>query len=317
MKTAILQGPREFDVAEEPIPTVADDEVLVCVAYCGVCTSELDMWTGEAGGQVFPRMPGHEVSGVVEAVGAQVTQFKPGDRVGVWATSRGFSEYVAVKAEYCFPAGDVPLDLALAEPLACAVNTVELADISLSDDVVIIGAGFMGNLVQKLVQLQGPRHVIVADTRSDALERAKKMGATRVVNVCNESLPEVVKEMTNGQGADVSFEATGAQAPLTLLGDVTRMSGKVVIVGFHQGGIREIPLAYWNWMAFQIFNGHFREISTIMRGMRIGMRLLTSGRLTLDDLVTHRFQLNEINQAFLTAVEKPEGFVKSTIVMES
>jgi threonine dehydrogenase-like Zn-dependent dehydrogenase len=210
----------------------------------------------------------------------------------------------------------VPLDLALAEPLACAVNAVELANLSLSDDVVIIGAGFMGNLVQKLVQLEGPRQVIVADTRSDALERAKQMGATRVVDVRNESLPKVVKQLTGDIGADVSFEVTGAQAPLTLLGDVTRMSGKVVIVGFHQAGTREIPLAYWNWMAFQIINAHFREISTIMRGMRIGMRLLTSGRLSLDDLVTHRFQLNEINQAFLAAHEKPEGFVKSTIVME-
>ena len=80
--------------------------------------------------------------------------------------------------------------------------------------------------------------------------------------------------------------------------------------------MRELPLAYWNWMAFQIYNAHFREVSTIMRGMRIGMRLLTSGRLSFEDLVTHRFQLHEINQAFATACEKPEGFVKSTVVME-
>jgi threonine dehydrogenase-like Zn-dependent dehydrogenase len=277
----------------------------------------LDQWEGKASGLNYPRYPGHEVSGVVEKVGSEVNSFRPEDRVGAWVTSRGFAEYVAVKAEYCFRAGDVPLDLALAEPLACAVNAVELANLSLADDVVIIGAGFMGNLVQKLVQLQGPRHLIVADTRPDALERAKKMGATHVVDVRSESLAEVVKALTGGQGADASFEVTGAQAPLALLGDVTRMSGKLIIVGYHQGGMREIPLAYWNWMAFQILNAHFREIPTIMRGMRIGMRLLTSGRLTLDDLVTHRFPLNEINQAFLTAVEKPEGFVKSTIVMES
>jgi len=317
MKTAILQGPREFAIAEQPMPQIGDDEVLVRVAYCGVCTSELDMWTGEAGNQVFPRMPGHEVSGVVEAVGAQVTTFKPGDLVGVWITSCGFSEYVAVKSEYCLPAGDVPLELALAEPLACAVNTVELANISLSDDVVIIGAGFMGNLVQKLAQLQGPRHVIVADTRDDALERAKQLGATHVVNVKNESLVEVVKKLTDGRGADISFEVTGVQAPLLLLGDVTRMSGKVAIVGYHQGGRREIPLAQWNWMAFQVINAHFREVATIMRGMRIGMRLLTSGRLNLDGLVTHRFPLAEINQAFAIAHAKPEGFVKSTVVINA
>ena len=317
MKIAALYGPRDFQIIEEPIPEIQPDEVLLRVAACGVCTSELDQWEGKSSGLNYPRFIGHEVSGVIEKVGSKVQSFRPGDRVGAWVTERGFAELVAVKAEYCFPAGDLPLDLALAEPLACSVNAVEMTNLSLADDVVIIGAGFMGNLVQKLVQLQGPRHVIVADTRSDALERAKKIGATRVVNVRTESLPNVVKEMTDGLGADASFEATGAQAPLTLLGDVTRMSGKVVIVGFHQGGMRELPLAYWNWMAFQIFNAHFREISAIMRGMRIGMRLLTSGRLTLDDLVTHRFQLSDINQAFLAAVEKPEGFVKSTVVMEN
>ena len=315
MKIAVLRAPREFEVLDTPLPEIEPDEILVRVAACGVCTSELDQWEGKASGLNYPRYPGHEVSGVVEKVGSEVNSFRPEDRVGAWVTSRGFAEYVAVKAEYCFRAGDVPLDLALAEPLACAVNAVELANLSLADDVVIIGAGFMGNLVQKLVQLQGPRHLIVADTRPDALERAKKMGATHVVDVRSESLAEVVKALTGGQGADASFEVTGAQAPLALLGDVTRMSGKLIIVGYHQGGMREIPLAYWNWMAFQILNAHFREIPTIMRGMRIGMRLLTSGRLTLDDLVTHRFPLNEINQAFLTAVEKPEGFVKSTIVM--
>ena len=314
MKLAALRAPREFEMMDVPVPEIAPDEVLLQVAACGVCTSELDQWEGKANIN-YPHYPGHEVSGIVEKVGSKVQSFQPGDKVGAWVTSRGFAEYVAVKAEYCFPAGDVPLDLALAEPLACAVNAVELAQPSLADDVVLIGAGFMGNLVQKLVQLKGPRHVIVADTRPDALERAQKMGATRVVDVRQESLPDIVKEMTGGLGADVSFEATGAQSPLTLLGDVTRMSGKVVIVGFHQGGMRELPLAYWNCMAFQIINAHFREVPTIMRGMRIGMRLLTSGRLTLEDLVTHRFQLSEINQAFQAAHEKPEGFVKSTVMM--
>ena len=316
MKIAILTGPKEFQFQEESLPALSPDDVLVKVAACGVCTSELDMWEGRAGGQMYPRYPGHEVSGILADVGKDVQGLAPGDRVAVWAPGRGFAEYVVVKSKYCFPAGDLPLDLALAEPLACAVNSVELANLSLSDDVVIIGAGFMGNLVQKLVKLQGPRHLIVADTREDALERALRLGATHVVNVAKESLPETVKSLTEGRGADVSFEVVGAQAPLNLLGDVTRMSGKVVIVGFHQGEPRQIPLGYWNWMAFQILNAHFREEATILRGMRIGMRLLTSGRLSLEDLVTHRFDLSQIGQAFQTAHDKPEGFVKSTIVME-
>lgn len=315
MKLAVLQAPRAFEVIEAPVPEIGADEVLIRVAACGVCTSELHIWDGTADNIRFPMMPGHEVSGVVERVGADVAGFTAGDPVAVWATSRGFSEYVAVKADYCFPAGNLPLELALAEPLACAVNGVELANLSLGDDVVIIGAGFMGNLVQKLVALQGPCRVIVADTRPDALARAVRLGATHTVDVTKDSLVDGVRELTDGRGVDASFEVTGAQAPLLMLGDITRMSGKVVIVGYHQGGNREIPLAQWNYKAFEIVNAHFREVATIMRGMRIGMRLLTSGRLTLDGLVTHRFPLAEINEAFATAEAKPAGFAKATVVM--
>ncbi|MEN3281554.1 MAG: L-iditol 2-dehydrogenase [Solirubrobacteraceae bacterium] len=315
MRLAVLNAPQQIDVVDEPVREPAADEVLLRVASCGVCASELDMWQGRADID-YPRFPGHEVSGTVERVGSQVESFAPGDPVAAWVTERGFAEYVPVKADYCFPAGTVPLDLALAEPLACALNAVELAAPALGDDVVVIGAGFMGNLVQKLVQLKGPRHVIVADTRPDALERAAQLGATRTVNVVSESIVDVVRDQTGGAGADVCFEVTGAQGALLALGDVTRMSGKVAIVGYHQGGMRELPLAAWNWMAFQIVNAHFRDIDTIMDGMRAGMRLLTSGRLALDDLVTHRFALEDVNAAFAVAVEKPVGFVKATVTME-
>jgi L-iditol 2-dehydrogenase len=315
VKVAVLNAPQQIDVVEEPVRAPAADEVLLRVASCGVCASELDMWEGRAD-IAYPRFLGHEVSGTVERVGDDVREFAPGDAVAAWVTERGFAEYVSVKAAYCFPAGDVPLDLALAEPLACAVNAVELAAPALADDVVIVGAGFMGNLVQKLVQLKGPRHVTVADTRSDALERAARLGATRTVNVLEESLADAVGKETGGTGADVSFEVTGVQTALDMLGDVTRMSGKVAIVGYHQGGTRVLPLAQWNYMAFEIVNAHFREVATIMRGMRVGMRLLTSGRLALDELVTHRFALAEINEAFAMAVEKPPGFVKATVSVE-
>ena len=316
MKIAILSAPQTFEIADEPVPDIQPDEVLVRVAACGVCTSELDMWEGKAGPDIDPRYPGHEVSGIIEKIGDNVRTLKPGDAVGVWVTENGFAEYVAVKAKYCYPAGDVPLELALAEPMACAVNAVELANLSLGDDVVIIGAGFMGNLMQKLITLQGPRHLIVADMRQDALERARQLGASHVVDITRENLPERVKELTEGKGADASFEVTGVQAPLQMLGDVTRMSGKVVIVGYHQGGLRQINLAYWNWMAFQVINAHFRELETIQRGMRIGMRLLTSGRLSLDGLVTHRFSLSDVNEAFRVAHAKPTGFVKSTVISQ-
>jgi 2-desacetyl-2-hydroxyethyl bacteriochlorophyllide A dehydrogenase len=313
MRIAVLRGPNDFAVVEEPVPEIGPDEVLIRTGACGVCASELDTWEGR-GASPFPLYPGHEVSGSVVGVGAQVEGVREGDAVAVWATGRGFAEYVAVKAEYCRPAGGVPVEEALAEPVACATNAVELADVRLGDDVVVLGAGFMGNLVQQLVQLRGVRHVVVADTRADALERATKLGATRTVDVTRESLTDVVADLTGWAGADVAFEVTGTQAALRTVGDVTRMSGKIAIVGYHQGAPREIPLAQWNWMAFQIVNAHFRDVGTIMRGMSVGMRLLTAGRISLEGLVTHRFALDDINEAFATAVAKPQGFVKSTVV---
>jgi len=314
MRVAALREPKRFELMDEPLPEIGPDEVRVRVAACGVCASELDIWRGAAGHATFPRYPGHEVSGIVESVGDDVTELAVGDPVAVWVTTRGFGELVALRAEYCVPADGLPLDTALGEPLACAVNAVELAAPALGDDVVVIGAGFMGLLIAQLVRLRGPRQLIVADLRDDALARAAAAGATATVNVGETSLPDAVRERTDGHGADVTIEATGTQAALDVLGDVTRMSGTVAIVGYHQGEPRSIPLAHWNWMAFRIANAHFREAATIMHGMRTGMRLLRSGRVSVADLVTHRFLLDDIDAAFRAAVEKPPGFVKATVI---
>jgi L-iditol 2-dehydrogenase len=315
MRIAALRAPGQFEIEEVPVPDVQDNEVLVRVSACGVCASELDMWEGH-GSRPFPLYLGHEVSGRVETVGAAVTGFDQGTPVGVWVTERGFAEYVTVKAAYCRPAGNVPLELALAEPLACATNAVEAADVRLGADVVIVGAGFMGHLVQQLVNLRGPAAVIVADTRRDALDRAVRLGASRVVDVREESLPGVVAELTDGRGADLIFEVTGVQEALDVLGEVTRMSGTIALVGFHQGDPRTIPLGHWNWMAFHVVNAHFRELDTIMRGMTVGMRLLAAGKVSMKELVTHRYALADIGLAFRTAREKPPGFVKATILID-
>jgi len=314
MRIAVLRGREAFDIEEAPVPEIRADEVLVRVVVSGVCASELEPWIdGPPPGEV--RYPGHEVSGIVADVGSEVSELSIGDRVGVWVTERGFAEYVAVRAAYCFPAGDGPLDEALAEPIACAVNAVEAAQVRLADDIVLIGAGFMGNLVQILAALRGPRQVIVADARPDALERAAKLGATRVVDVTRESLPDVVRSLTDGRGADITFECSGNQRALATCGETTRMSGAITIVGYHQGADRQLPLAYWNWMAFRLVNAHFRDRAVILRGMEVGMRLLAAGVISTEQLVTHRFPLERINEAFATLRDKPEGFAKAVVVL--
>jgi 2-desacetyl-2-hydroxyethyl bacteriochlorophyllide A dehydrogenase len=313
VRVAVLREPGRFDIVDEPAQALDREEVRLDVAICGVCASELDMWRGARGHATFPWYPGHEVSGIVAEVGADVAWPTVGEPVGAWVTTRGFADRVVARAEHCVPLDGTPVELALTEPLACAVNAIELTRIRLADDVLVVGAGYMGLLLLQLAAHRGPRHLVVADVRDEALERALGLGATHVVNVATGSLAELVGELTAGGGVDVAIEATGTQAALASLGDVTRMSGTVTIAGYHQGEPRAIDLATWNWKAFRIANAHFRDVGVIMHGMRTAGKLLGSKRISMEPLITHRYPLDRIDEAFAAAVDKPEGFVKAVV----
>jgi L-iditol 2-dehydrogenase len=312
MRAAVLTEPFRIELVEQALPPLAPREVRLRVLQCGICTSELDLWSGRAVARL-PAAIGHEVAGVVEETGADVTTLGVGDKVAAWLERGGFAEQAIVEERFCVPVVPTVAYPAVAEPLACVVNAIELAAPALADDVVIIGAGYMGNLIQMVTALKGPRTIVVADVRPDALARAAELGATRVVDSGRESLAAVTDEVTGGRGADLTYEVTGTNAGLGLAGDVTRMSGKLCIVGYHQGGPRTIPLASWNWMAFQLVNAHFRDIDTILRGMRAGMRLVNAGVLDPAPLVTGSYPLERIAEAFETAVAKPNGFVKAVV----
>jgi L-iditol 2-dehydrogenase len=312
MKAALLTAPFQVELVERTLPAPGGGQVRVFVQQCGLCTSEVDLWLGKDL-QKLPAAIGHEIAGIVEELGPEVTSLKVGDRVVAWIHEGGFAEELNVEARYCIPVGSHLAYPAVAEPLACVVNAVELASPALADDVVIIGAGYMGNLLQLVSTLKGSRTITVADIRPDALERASQLGATRVVNTESESLSDVVREMTDGQGADLTYEVTGVNPGLDLATEVTRMSGKLCIVGYHQGELRTVDFARWNWMAFQIVNAHFRSIDTIMAGMRTGMRLVNDGILDVSPLMSSVYPLSAIATAFETATEKPQGFVKAVI----
>ena len=252
MRAALLTAPHRIELRDIAGPTFgADDEVTLEIEQCGVCTSDIDLWSGK-GQEPFPVSIGHEVAGRVIATGAGVSRPAIGDRVAAWVEGGGFAEQVTAKADHCVPVAESVAYPAVGEPLSCIINAVELAAPSLGDDVVIVGAGFMGTLLQLVTQLKGPRSVIVADLRTDRLERSARLGATRTVDTTRQSLASVVAELTDASGCDVAYEVTGAQSGLDLAAEVTRMGGKLAIVGYHLGAPRSVDLAYWNWMAFQI-----------------------------------------------------------------
>lgn len=313
MRSALMTAPRTIGWRELALPEPGPDGVLVRIEQSGVCASELGLWTGKEPDDL-PAEIGHEIAGVVEAVGEEVTSVAAGDSVVVWvADGGGFAERMLAPERHCIRVAPGLAYPAVAEPLACVVGAVELAAPALGDDVVIVGAGFMGNLLQLVSRLKGPRSITVADVRPDALARAAELGATRVVDTRTESLTDAVREVTDGRGADVGYEAIGVQAGLDMIGAATRMEGKLCVVGYHQGGTRAIPLAHWNYMAFRLVNGHFRDPATIVANMRAGMRLVETGALDIAPLMTDVLPLDGVAEAFRRAEEKPDGFVKAVV----
>lgn len=314
MKAAILTQPRSFVLEERPRPEVASDEILVKTRVCGICTSELDMWEGKASGLQFPLFIGHEVGGIIERTGSSIVDFRPGDRVAVWSFGKGYAEEVAVKQEYAVKlSAQTEFDHALGEPIACSVNGVRKLDVQLNDSVCIVGCGFMGLIMLQVLRARGAGMIIAVDTRESILSLARQLGASHVMNPKTADVREAVKKLTGGKGVDIGIEAGGIQQTLDLVTDLVRMEGKLEVFGYHQGPPRQVKWGYWNWMAFQIVNGHVRSPHIYMEGMRIGLGLLESGKLTMDPLVTHRFPLRDINRGFEIASGKGEGFVKAVV----
>jgi threonine dehydrogenase-like Zn-dependent dehydrogenase len=314
MQAALLQSPGRFTVEEMPVPIIGRDELLVRTSVCGICTSELEIWRGKLPGLDYPRFIGHEPSGTVESVGNDVTGFSPGDRVSVWSEGKSYAEYFATKAAYAVKLrADTPMEEALGEPIACSVNAVRKADPQLNDSVCIVGCGFMGLIMLQVFKARGAGMIIAVDTRESIRRLALQLGAHHAVDPRAVNVEQTVKDLTHGPGVDIGVEAAGTQATLDLTSSLVRMEGKLVVFGFHVGDPRSVSWGFWNWMAFQIVNGHVRSAATYVDGMKIGLTMLENGMLNMKPLVTHRFPLAEINSAFETAAAKPEGFVKGII----
>lgn len=314
MRAAILQEPGRFTVEDRPRPEPGPGEILVEASVCGVCTGELDQFEGRVEGLAYPRFIGHEVSGTVAAVGKGVTEIEEGDRVTVYAEGKGYAEYVVVPAAWAVKLReDTAFDLALGEPIACSVNGVRKVDPQLGDSVALVGCGFMGLIMLQVFKARGAGMLIAIDKRPGILDLARRLGATHTLNPDETDVQAEVQALTEGRGVDVGVEAAGLQPTLDLATQLVRMEGKLEVFGFHLGGRRTVDWAYWNWMAFQIVNGHTRSPHIYVEGMRIGVGLMEAGKLDMEPLVTHRFALEAINQGFRAAAAKEDGFVKGVI----
>jgi len=317
MRIAVLHSAHDFRIETKESPDYKANECLIRVRACGVCHSEIHQWNQTLKGLDYPRYIGHEVAGEILETGKAVKGLKRGNRVAVWTDHSGYAEQVAVSADQVFPIEDsVDYAEAMAEPLSCTTNGVIKAGIELGDTVVLVGTGFMGLILMQQIALKGASRIIAVDVRDEILELARVLGADYVINPQKDDVSILVRDLTNDRGADVVFEVGGNQASLDLAVDLVRMEGKLVIFGYHPGQRIIKDLGYWNWMAFDIINAHFRDMATILKGANIGIKLLNQGKINLKSLITHRFSLINIEKAFQAALEKPTGFVKAVITID-
>ncbi len=315
MKAALLYGPHDWRIEELENPEINKDECLIKIKTCGVCHSEQHQWEEKVPGLDYPRFIGHEVAGEIIETGSEVKDFKVGDRVAAWTDGRGYAEEIAVKEDtLSLISENILFEHALSEPIACTTNAVMRTKVQLEDTVAMVGTGFMGLIMLQQLKLTGAKKIIAIDVRDEMLKLALNLGADVTLNPKKDNLDSQIKELTSGKGVDISFEVGGNQGTLDIAAQICRMEGKLVIFGYHPGERIIRDLGYWNWMAFNIINAHFRDRNTILKGMRIGMEMLNSGKIKMEKLVTHKYKLNEIEQAFVAAKEKPHGFVKSVIV---
>ncbi|MBI2216761.1 MAG: zinc-binding dehydrogenase [Candidatus Rokubacteria bacterium] len=318
--SAVWYGVGDLRLEERPVPALGPTGVLVEVRACGVCATDLHLLDGTIRFYDPPRVLGHEVGGVVRAIGASVRHVRPGDAVALdtsvpcgtcfhcregapffcpdrTSVFAGFSERAVVPASVVFPLppGVDAATGALAEPLSCALHAVERAALHPGDTVAILGAGAIGLLVLAVARLAGATRLIVSDPEPLRRTIAERLGATHTVDPVAQSPVDVVAQLTGGRGADCVFEAAGVQATVDEAVRLPRRGGTLVQVSVPGTGVTFALPAYDLFARELTIKGSFVRTTEFRRAVEL------LGVLDLVPLITERFPLGDVRAAFEAA----------------
>jgi len=264
VKALLLSEYKHLEIANLPEPTPGDGEVLISVAACGICGSDVHGYDGSSGRRIPPIVMGHEAAGTIAALGDGVTGFAEGDRVTFDSTIfcgactnclRGdvnlcdhrqvlgvscaefrrpgaFAEYVTVPSRilYRLPENLSFSEAAMLEAVSVALHGVSLAQLSPGSTALVLGAGMIGLLTLQALRAAGCSCIFVADVDATRLKLAQQVGATAVLSP-NAGVSEQVMQLTAGVGVDVAIEAVGRNETVKASIESVRKGGTVVLVG--------------------------------------------------------------------------------------
>ncbi|MBB3565262.1 threonine dehydrogenase-like Zn-dependent dehydrogenase [Rhizobium sp. BK512] len=316
LTAAIVTAPGRIELVEGDLPRPTARQVRIRLEGCGVCASNLTPWSGPDWMQ-FPTEPGglgHEGWGLVDAIGPEVCDIRVGDRVAAlsyhaYASHDLADEDMVVRLPASLDGQPFP-----GEPLGCAMNIFNRADIRAGQTVAIVGIGFLGALLTQLAVNAGAR-VIAVSRRQASLDVAERMGATHgIVMDDHWRIIEEVRSLTSGRFCDRVIEAVGKQWPLDLAGELTMERGRLVVAGYHQDGPRQVNMQMWNWRGLDVINAHERDPQIYVEGMRRAIEAIAAGQLDPRPLYTHSYQLANLDKALDDTRDRPGEFLKALVI---
>jgi D-arabinitol dehydrogenase (NADP+) len=323
MKAVVYDAPRSFAIKEIPDPQPGPDEVRIKVIQVGVCGTDLHIHNGDFNA-AFPLIPGHELVGIVEAVGSGVTRVKVGEQVsvnpnvncglcdyclagtpilctalqGLGSNFPGFfAEYVVTNERLVFSTEGLPIDTAVfTEPAACATHGLERLNVWPGSSALVFGAGPTGLLLAQLIKSGGAASVTVAAPTRFKLDLASAFGIDHTIQISRSDAAanqKLAMEASGGRGYDIVVEATGSTDVGEICVGLTRNGGTMLVYGVTRGD---------ETISFHPFELFRREISIIgsfaeITSFASAIAALRSGRIHTDGMITHRFALEDYGAA--------------------
>jgi L-iditol 2-dehydrogenase len=348
MRAAVLFGPNDFRIVEKPVPEPGPGEVLVKVAMCGTCGTDLKIQTHPLPNQPpFGQFtPGHEWTGTVVALGPTVDELAVGDRVVIEAhkgcgrcencvlgmytaclnygdvakghrtsgltTDGGFAEYVVhhVNALYKMPAQVTWEDAVLVTTAGTGLYGLDTAGgFVAGQTVVVIGPGPVGLMTVQLCQALGAGLVILVGTRASRLDLGARLGADFTVDAREADPVAAVREATGGRGADLVIEASGSPDAPQQCVEMVKRGGKILFLAFYERPVTfDLSAAVRNDVTLYTTRGE--------GGGNVGraLSLAARGKIRGRELVTHRFPLDQIQEGFRVVREREGDPVKVVFV---
>ncbi len=334
----IQPGRIEFKSIPELKPSdLKDDEILIEIKKIGVCGSDIHVYHGEHPATPYPVVQGHEYSAQVKAIGSDVTKVKPGDKVTArpqlvcgecgpcqrgqynacqelkvqgfqaWGVAQDFfivpeDRIIRLNEEMTYEQG------AMVEPAAVGAHSTNRAGNLKGKNVVVSGAGTIGNLVAQFAKARGAKNVVITDINEFKLKKALECGIDLSINLSEESFEEGIKRTLGSEGFQTGFEAAGVQASLDVLIKNVEKGGEVVILGVYAENPR-INMYYLGEHELNVFGSMMYK----QEDYEEAVKLITENKIITDPLISKHFDFEQYPLAYKFIEENSDKTMKVMI----